>query len=476
MPTSATAERTRLFVMTDAEVKTNRAEDVSAVRESIFSYLSEKLPGLPNEIFEVDSYDHESGMLSTEYLQTSSLRIWSGRFTEPDSAVAGRSWSLELTVSEFNGRQFFDSRLSCFSRHLDFYFDPAVPRVYRDLVSRNILFGDGIRLSRRPIDVTNEDDIAWLVALINNPRRMRNIIVLSCDSYGDCADNPNLYADRLCGVAHVVRIYPSASFGLSNTIGKHLSVFDSGIRNYTPTSQIDIDDPLRHTLYTKHALARTDLSRVQHSILSSAFTTSVEGALRSRSIPTFVQIRSANAALKIAQPQSTEIASLEVQLKASQAARFAAETQARDSLDLAIQEEAARKEAEDERNQERARAIVLSARVRALESRLVSVTDADMSRPEEYGEVATWVEREFAGRMKLHPRALRGLKNATFGLLRGRPVRCRLLDRVDLSVPIESRSLDAQQHRVGAAVVAVHFTDSQPPSGRRQRGSNGWSH
>jgi len=59
------------------------------------------------------------------------------------------------------------------------------------------------------------------------------------------------------------------------------------------------------------------------------------------------------------------------------------------SLPLAIQEEAAGKEAEDERNQERARAIVLFARVRALESRLMSVTEADMSRPEEYGEVAT---------------------------------------------------------------------------------------
>jgi len=126
----------------------------------------------------------------------------------------------------------------------------------------------------------------------------------------------------------------------------------------------------------------------------------------------------ANATLKLAQLQavagSKDLVSLESQLKASQEARVAAEAQAREALGLAVQEEGARRDAEDQRNQEKARAIVLAARLRALESRLGSVADAGIDQPAKYDDVASWVERQFAGRLKLHARALRGLKHAVF--------------------------------------------------------------
>ena len=80
--------------------------------------------------------------------------------------------------------------------------------------------------------------------MINNPKRGRNIIALSADEYGVCAANPNVFANRLSGVSHVVRIYPDASFRLSDIVGKYLSIFDCGIRIYRPTQQIESDDPL----------------------------------------------------------------------------------------------------------------------------------------------------------------------------------------------------------------------------------------
>jgi hypothetical protein len=416
LATTGDTERTRLFVLIDAEIRT-AAE--TAVQDSVFSYLSEKVPGLSPNIFEVHSYDHESGLLSTERINTSTLNIWSGRLTEPDANIPGRSWLLELTISEAEGRKRFGSRLSCFSRHLDFYFNPAVPRVYRDLVSQGILFGDGIKLSRTPIDITNEDEVEWLVALITSQRRKRNIIVLSSDSSGHCAVNPDVFSDRLCGVAHVVRIFPTAAFRLSASIGRYLSVFDSGIRIYRPTSNIEADDPLQHTLYTKRDIAKVDINRVYYSITADAFANTVEGSIRSSPLPTFVQIRSANAALRLSELQesldSTEHGSLRAQLDASQNARLAAEAQAREALDLAIQEETARREADDERNQIRARAMVLAARVRALEAQLGRSADKITAKPHDYDEIGPWVEKEFAGRMKLHSRALRGLKDAVFG-------------------------------------------------------------
>lgn len=104
MLASVDAERTRMFVMTDAEVRTTPPNS-SIVQEFIFSYLNEKLPGLPHNIFDVDTYDHDSGMFAVERIQRESLLVWSSRFTEPDLTVAGRSWTLELSLWEGNGRK-----------------------------------------------------------------------------------------------------------------------------------------------------------------------------------------------------------------------------------------------------------------------------------------------------------------------------------------------------------------------------------
>jgi hypothetical protein len=328
------------------------------------------------------------------------------RFTEPDASKPGRSWSVEATVGENNGRKWLGGRLSCFSRDLDFDFDPAVPRVYRELVSKGIVHADGIRLSGNAIEITSEVDIEWLVALIRGRYRKRNIIVLSADLYGYCAINPEIFSNRLCGVAHVCRIYPNASFLLSETVGKYLSVFDSGIRIYKPTSDFESDDPLRHTLYTKRLLERMDLNEVQRSILLDAFATSVSSALTHNSIPTFAQIRAANATAALGQMQANsgaqEIETLRAQLVAANAARAAAEANAETSFDLAIQEEQKREEAESERNQERARAMVLAARVRSLEAQ-APVVETPVVRPTEYDQVPVWIENQFAGRMRLLP-------------------------------------------------------------------------
>jgi hypothetical protein len=172
---TADTERTRLVVVFDAEVHETSGE-TSAIEDFVLSYLQEKVPNLPKNILNIDSYDHESGLLSTERIRTDAFHIWSSRLMEPDASVPGRSWSVELSIGDIRGNSVFGSRVNCFSRHLDFVYEPAVPRVYRDVVSRGVLHGDGIRLSRNPFDITSDEDVEWLVALIKNPRRRRNII------------------------------------------------------------------------------------------------------------------------------------------------------------------------------------------------------------------------------------------------------------------------------------------------------------
>jgi hypothetical protein len=412
-------ERSRLFLVTHADVRgPNSDERVPAVEESVFLYLNYKVQNLPADLFSLGSYDHESGLLSTERVVSSSLKMWAGRLNEPDATVPGRSWSLEFILAEVGSNVTFASRLSCFSRHLDFYFEPAVPRVYKDLVSKKIIYGDGIRLARMPVDITNEVEVDSLLAQINNPKRSRDIIVVACDEQGSCIVNPDAFANRLCLIAHVVRLYPSASFRLSELVGKYFSVFDQGIRIYKPTAQIEKDEPLRHPLYTKRHLSRVNRTQLQSSIARSAFLTSVEGSLRAASVPSFVHVRSAASTFRLAEIQSMgagtdSLTKLESELKATSAAREAAEVQAREALDLAVQEEENRKQAEQERDQERAHAMAIAARVRHLEKQIALVPSQE-NRPLEYDDIPDWIEREFAGRMRLHSRALRSLKNARY--------------------------------------------------------------
>jgi hypothetical protein len=415
--TTGESERTKLFILTEAEVRMGKSNNdgVEYVRDQIFDYLKEKVPNVPGDIFERQSFDHENGLLSTERLETPDLNLWSGKLTEPDTTVAGRSWSLEISIGSHATGVTFGSRLSSFSRHLDFEFDPAVPRLYKDLAAAGVIYGDGIRLARTPTDIQTEGEVDWLIALINNKRRWRNIIALASNEEGICAINPNIFSDRLSAVGHVIRIFPQASFRLSDAIGKFHSVFDQGIRIYRPTAQIDIDKPSTHTLFTKYQLERVDLKRLQISIIMDSFRASVERNVLRQSVPTFVQIRSANATFRLIKSQESG-STVKEQLKAAIAAKTAAEAQAKEALALAVQEESARIVAEDERNQERARALAIYARVQSLEDqlRIAAVQETDADTPEGYEDIPNWVETKFPGRMRLNSRALRGLKEAKF--------------------------------------------------------------
>jgi hypothetical protein len=161
-------------------------------------------------------------------------------------------------------------------------------------------------------------------------------------------------------VAHVCRIYPNASFLLSKAVGKYLSVFDSGIRIYRPTSEFETDDPLRHTLYIRHSLERLDKNEVQRSILLDAFATSVSSSLKYNLIPSFAQVRAINADAAFREMLATagaeKIETLKAQLNASHADCAALRVNAEELLDRAIELEEKLTQVEGERNQERARA------------------------------------------------------------------------------------------------------------------------
>ena len=418
MLSSAAKEQSRLSVILAADVRSREPSTaLSQVQESVFKYLLSKVPNCPNDLFTRQSYDDDAAMLSSEIVETETLKIWAARFNEPDRDVAARSWSTEILIAQVEAGITFGSRLICSSRKLDFSFAPAVPRIYKDLAQQNLLYADGARLSRWATDVSSDDEVDWLVTLINNKRRSRDIIVISCDQDGVCFLNPALFSNRLTAVAHVVRIFPTASFRLSEKIGRHLSVFDTGVRVYKPTDHVEIDEPARHPLYTRRRLQTIDSETAQLTISHDAFRTSVESGLRKNAVPSFVQIRSESARFKLSVLQnslgrSDELSRLKSEKDLADAAKRAAEANAQEAWDFAMQEDQARRAAQEERDQERARALAMSARIKILEERLQA--PIPLACPENYEDVPDWVNAAFAGRMILSPRAVRGLREAVY--------------------------------------------------------------
>jgi len=411
-------ERTKLLAITDAEMKSSSVDILQTAHGFIYEYLRAKSPNVPNDIFTRESFDSESGLVSSEHIRQDSFEIWAVRLSEPDATVPGRFWHLELATWKTPSSYHFGSRLGCFSRNLDFEIDPAVPRVYRQLASQGILYGDGVKLTNCPIDITGDDEVDWLLALINNPRRWRNVIALAVDEQGQSALNAYTLANRLCGTAHVVRISPRASFLLSDKVEKNFSVFDYGVRIYRPTGKVEEDDFHHHTLFTKQYISRVDTNRLLANISVNAFRASVERNLQRQPIPTFAQMRSANATFRLdeARMRGKNNSSLETQLEAAVAAKKAWEIQAEESLALAVQEETERIQAEAERDLERGRSAAMSARIRALETQLsMSKSRRQVAkRPTGYHEMAAWIQNEFAGRIQLCGKALRGLRDSKY--------------------------------------------------------------
>jgi hypothetical protein len=426
----------------------NGADVVQIAHRYIYEYFRTKASDIPNDIFSRESFDSEFGIISAEHMRQDAFEMWAGRLSEPDSTIAGRSWHLELTTGRISSGYRFGSRLSCFSRNFDFEFEPAVPRVYRQLASQGILHGDGVKLTASPIDIVSDDDVEWLLALINNPRRWRNVIALAVDEQSQSSIDAFELANRLCGAAHVVRIFPTASFLLSDAIEKYLSVFDYGIRVYRPTNKIEEDDIHRHPLFTKQHISRVDTDRLLTNIALDAFRASVERNLQRQAIPTFAQIRSANATFRLDEARDRgsvkSSSSLETQLAAAIAAQKASEIQAEESLALAVQEETERVEAEAERDQERGRSAAMGARIRASEQRLRSAKPHISQRPNTYQELASWIQSEFAGRIQLSGKALRGLRDSKYENI---DLVCDLIELLATSYVDSKRGTDSAWHR-----------------------------
>jgi hypothetical protein len=118
-------ERTKLLVVTDAEMRSSNEIDVVQIAHRfIYEYLRTKASDIPNDIFTRESFDSESGIISAERIKQDNFEMWAARLSEPDSTIAGRSWHLELTTGKISSGYRFGISGSRAGEQGDEYFVP----------------------------------------------------------------------------------------------------------------------------------------------------------------------------------------------------------------------------------------------------------------------------------------------------------------------------------------------------------------
>ncbi|TCP90652.1 hypothetical protein C8J31_101495 [Rhizobium sp. PP-CC-2G-626] len=412
--------KSRLIAALNGNVtKSDGGDNNRKLENKITSYVRKKDSSIPRDLYSRDFFEDESGNLSFIKYKSISGELNIVRFSEPDGTVPGRSWVVELTSGVHGEHVMFGCRLYCYARNYDFSFEHSVPRVVRDIVDTVGLHEYGEILTSSPFQVNDENDVIDIINLIRKPLRWRNVVAFSADDGGQTTLSAQEVAKRTAGLAHIVVLSPHASFLLSNNFGKALSVFDRGIRVYRPDFTED-DGKSRHPLILGRQISSGETNSHKQFIqlvVEDCFRSSVERKDLRTNLPSFVDVRahvSKNNVVNLSS-QANGL-QLENKLSAEAAARSAAEQQVQAALSMAIQEEEERTKAESQRDYYSAQLNVAQARIEALERRLSSVGNDIYidENPTSYEQIEQWVEENFVGKLVLHPRVSRGLKDAVY--------------------------------------------------------------
>ena len=220
-------------------------------------WLEEQHPGgrFPVEAIrgEIPFPDAAPGLVC-EALSLAEMDSWSFRLLHPDTSVAGRTWNTELAYRRMPDRILFGAGVSCSiltNRHIPAAY--TVPGVVRYALNR-IGMRDCVPITCRPKSVTTIEDLLALKVLVANPARTLPVVVLSEVNrnerrpgvLGEYALDAEQLADDLLGLAHVVKLPWQAAFEWTKAVDKEWSVYNGAVRTYYPGLDFVRDAPWDH--------------------------------------------------------------------------------------------------------------------------------------------------------------------------------------------------------------------------------------
>ncbi len=410
--------------------------DLDDVLDVVLAWVGEKFPEpLPEGVFHGEPFARRLVSQSLDIVAPPPASdgdppFWAMRLSQPDApvgerrAVPGRTWLTELALLRNNGSVRMALRVQCVS--LPYAQAPVHlvrPRVLVDLAERFVL--EQVRpLTDRPWFIDSDADIDQLFDLVMSTERRLPVFVLTevdpartLVRYDRFVLQPERLARRAVALAHVAVIPRDVTYEWTRLIGKVWSCFLGAVRTYWPGIDMDHDDPSAHPLAFPDRIrcfrfrGEAGEEAFERYLVSRALEYAASRRFDPRGVPMFDEARQqADAMRRRAAGEAPDAAEV---LRAQLDERDRRiETLEREIT--AWVEELDRHEKEVRRL--RAERAMLVARVDALEARLreAAAAEPDAPRPEAWDDVPQWVAETLAGRLTLHPRAQRGIKDARY--------------------------------------------------------------
>lgn len=416
----------------------NLAETFTAAVNAIYDWFQSKLKEpLPVGQNRLSSFRAHLSDPDLEVISIADLGIWSARLTHLDTGlingrpVYGRRWVTDIGLLKENDTVFFGVQISALSQPgLDAPIDYIRPGIIKSLVG-----GVGVA-QLRPLSescwrVSGAEDVSMLKDLLMaNERQLPIILITQPDrnkwelsrNVPEYLVDPDVAARKLIGYAHVVAMPFREAYGWTNTLGKVWSAFDGAVRIYHKNFNMAKDETSRHPLFLKEKI---HFHRYKEKFGDDAFLEYLYDELRKTNSASFQQYHKVmylNDA-RIAKAKydrelyltkdecvgcrelyEEEIAAYQIKLEEAQA-------DANQWSDSSIDAENASKFYQKEN--EALRRQLDSLRLH-LEAKSGESADSSLVLPGSYEDIPGWVSDYLSGRLVLHPRAYRGLKEASY--------------------------------------------------------------
>lgn len=397
------------------------------VLEWIAQRAGQKLPehAWTGEDFELE----EVGAQRTAAVSLDHPRYWCARLDDSDRSVPQRSWVTEVALAQTRENQvLFGARLHCVTHGEDVPFVPSIPRFVRALVEKfpNNTFSEGWQVNPIPRVIRSTQDVDELCLHIEDPNRRLDLIVCAlpegCEDPSQTSVNVDTLHRQLMGAAHVAVITSSASFALSDALGKEFSVFRGAVRTYRADFNNVLDEPFRHPLSLSTRISTWPTGGPQgyeQMLINASLQRSSTNRDASRRLPAFTDVKRIAAKVRREAARQLDKTDRELLQLADQeilALQEAAQKDRETFQGLVEQYERERDQALEETQQANNAAHGLRARIRTLEAQRAQTEGSSESAaiPESLDQLEEWAREHLSGSVEIHNRALKGAKKSTF--------------------------------------------------------------
>ena len=417
----------RIYVRVASQISLNVFGDniFREVQERVLKWVFDpkrNVRGATDEAWDGNSFEIDSDQ--SEHVTAIALtepRYWALRISER-LKDPGRIWTTEVGIGQVSENEIaFGCRLLCSERGQPTETPRSIPQFVRGIVFTQEAFLDHREQGAEPWVIQDRDEAELLVAFLQTGHRKHPVVVFSLPEGSENLDETIIplrtFIRRTAGYVHSVIVTSTASYCLSDIVGKDFSVYRQAVRTFYPhfnpnqdrTSDHPVATAERIRLWPEESEQSFEDFLVQQSLRLVRPRKDLE-----KDHPPFQQIKrfAAERARSVARSEGQSDAEL---LALAEEEIHAAKKEAEDTLDLLTLAEQEREDALAKARDIQASYMALQVHVDHLQKRLSNADARSVPIPASLADLEEWARENLSGYVEIHERALKAARDSDFG-------------------------------------------------------------